>query len=301
MDRARAQSVLKRVIGHLPEEFWWQLRQDTKDELGLAYAFDLPCADIDALLANAGIYKDGGHGFAFKKKIWGLFCDTLDGEIDKGSYGRAIYVANKTPPLYSKPALQLKANVRCINRAELPADIIAEIRESTKLYYGKKSSDDDNKRKRKNEATGRAIQYPFISKHTNEGEDISLANPKVKELAGTMASDIYHLHKVNNSVFSFTDGSGKVVSLQDIPCANDSHQYMIYESRHNWLRKIVEASVGGEMTMAEGIICMRKCLDRLERNVVATHKEVSPCSDGTPPNNGSITEVRSIIFLHSLN
>ena len=57
MDSTAAISVLKRVLCHLPNGVWWQLHQRMADDLGIAKAFDLPVAAVNALLAVSGVGK----------------------------------------------------------------------------------------------------------------------------------------------------------------------------------------------------------------------------------------------------
>ena len=104
MDIATARSVLVRVLKHIPSEFWWILRQTQRDETGLARACNVPLTYIDALLANAAIYRNTGHGFCFQKKAWENFCETLDNPLVHGTIRKDAYVANGRPPKYRAPA-----------------------------------------------------------------------------------------------------------------------------------------------------------------------------------------------------
>ena len=55
MDSSTAISALKRVLCHLPTGVWWQLHQQMANDLGIAKAFGLPVAAVDAILAVAGV------------------------------------------------------------------------------------------------------------------------------------------------------------------------------------------------------------------------------------------------------
>ena len=66
MDVARAQSVLHELLCLLPEGWWWPLFQVNPDHT-ISKVFRRPRQEIEALFVNAGLAKESGHGFVFRK------------------------------------------------------------------------------------------------------------------------------------------------------------------------------------------------------------------------------------------
>ena len=60
-----APSLLIVLLVALQSNRWWILRQKEESDLGLSKAFSVLCVTIDALLVNACIHKETGHGFSF--------------------------------------------------------------------------------------------------------------------------------------------------------------------------------------------------------------------------------------------
>ena len=198
MDSATALSVLKRVLCHLPTGLWWKLHQKTAHELGVATAFNLPMADVNALLALSGVGKMTAQGFCTKQSKIDEVCDTSDGCLRKGENRRVPFVSNASnPPFYKSPALQAKCQVRCPPKVKLPDDLIAQLKLATQVYekHQHKSALQeqviaDSKARAKSEEIAklqrekaRAIQYPVLSQVIAACEELSLSNPKVKKWA----------------------------------------------------------------------------------------------------------------------
>ena len=124
MDSATAISVLRRVLCHLLTGIWWKLHQKTDDKLGIAKAFNLPMADVIALLAVAGVGKMTAQGFRTKQSMIDSVCNTSKGCLQKGDIRRVPYIINvSSPPLFKSPAEQAKGLVRCPPRVKLPDDL----------------------------------------------------------------------------------------------------------------------------------------------------------------------------------
>ena len=68
MDSSTAISALKRVLCHLPTGVWWQLHQRMANDLGIAQAFGLPVAAVDAILAVSGV----GKTTVTEPRVWPL-------------------------------------------------------------------------------------------------------------------------------------------------------------------------------------------------------------------------------------
>ena len=79
MDSATALLVLKRVLRHLPTGIWWQLNPKTADDLGVAKAFNLPIANVNALLVLSGVGKVTAQGFGIVKSGLEALCNSSDG------------------------------------------------------------------------------------------------------------------------------------------------------------------------------------------------------------------------------
>ena len=108
------QFLLSRIFAALPPSRWFLLRQkDASDTgAGVAKALHQRQTTIDALLVNAGLYKENGNGFSLNLQEWQAFTATLPPQIQIGDKrGRTLYVANKSPA-HPTPAKQEKANVR---------------------------------------------------------------------------------------------------------------------------------------------------------------------------------------------
>ena len=217
---ATAESVLARLIGNLPTGSWWLLRQTNHDELGIAAAFKRPSSEIDAVLAQATIYKEQKRGLSFKQGVWELYVNKLkedNNDFDAGTYGRDVYVVNGKPK-YKTPRMQIKANERCTVRATLPADLLAELNELASSYYQNiKPKEYEAKANEKAKQVAKKLQYPMLSKILHKETEINLENNHVEKLAKSLLTEVLHLYKLGKRPISVEDEHGKEILLEQIP------------------------------------------------------------------------------------
>ena len=69
-DSTGAESLLTELLYHLPRGWWWLLHEKGEHDNGLAKAFCRPCAEVQALLINAGVLLENGHGYAGGDVLW---------------------------------------------------------------------------------------------------------------------------------------------------------------------------------------------------------------------------------------
>jgi len=69
-----AQSLLTCMLALLPTRIWWMFLERKTDDVGLAKAFSIPHADIEALLGSTGLYNKTGKGtLFFVPGIWAIY------------------------------------------------------------------------------------------------------------------------------------------------------------------------------------------------------------------------------------
>ena len=130
MDVATSQSLLVDVLHQLPPGWWWKLHQINESDEGLEKVLRVSRHIIDALLVNAEIGKNNGHGFTMPNKprdsfkISNAFTKSMELEVE--TIGRIQYVAHGEPH-YQTPSLQNKARPRCLCRIQLSDELINKI------------------------------------------------------------------------------------------------------------------------------------------------------------------------------
>ena len=103
--------------------------------MGMSKAFSIPCADIEALLVNAGLYKKSAKGLmCFKARVWHLFTPSLPECIHICSIRKNVWYVARGALIHATPGQQQVARVRVSARAVLPADVLIQLRQSSKAY-----------------------------------------------------------------------------------------------------------------------------------------------------------------------
>mmetsp|Transcript_19136 Transcript_19136/g.31247 ORF Transcript_19136/g.31247 Transcript_19136/m.31247 type:complete len:188 (-) Transcript_19136:898-1461(-) len=132
------------------------------------------------------------------------------------------------------PAAQSQG--RCTARAILPEKLLTALRTSAYHYDTKKAVDDRLKKAKaeahaKAEESAKAIRYPHISKLFVAGEKISLDNPQVKQLSGSVLQEVVQLYKDEGEDISFMGTNGRDISLLPVPRSSDRSDFLIDDSK----------------------------------------------------------------------
>ena len=98
MNKATALAILKRLLRLLPAGYWWLLNQHDPKDHGIAYAFNLPRADVYALLVLSGIGKETARGFGYALNQIEALCNSSDGTIAHDNIRKARFIANTSVP-----------------------------------------------------------------------------------------------------------------------------------------------------------------------------------------------------------
>jgi len=243
-------------------------------------------------LINASIFKVNGNGVSLNRKAWETFHESLPHPIEVGTKARVQFVPNGVHPEYDAPAKQLKAKGRNRLSTELPTDILNSLQESADHFDGK---NDETSRTEKAlaksaanaiaeekakeaEKIAKAIQYPLLSEIVEYDEQINLNNPKVKQWADSMLTEVAQLYKEHGTEMSIKCTNGRETSYLPIPRSTDSALLAINNCQSHLIERGVKMSVGDNMSISDGIICARRRLDVLEQEVVS-ESEMSSDSD----------------------
>ena len=76
--------MLSKLLPLLLEGWWWPLLQ-VDPGYSIFKVFQRPCQEIEALLVNAGVAKESGHGFVLQKTEWELYWSTDLGDLSHGT------------------------------------------------------------------------------------------------------------------------------------------------------------------------------------------------------------------------
>ncbi len=175
-----ALGLLTKLLEQLPNGRWWIVRQKKETELGLAKAFNLPCATIDALLINAGIFEERKAGLCRLWKNW----DALESKLDEHSEhfetatkGKVVYVC-RGKPIERSPAQQENSGVRITVRCTLDASLIAELSSSAVFYDESKAAAERQSKAKLKMRKQRSAQRKRRRKHRKSERNASLIFPK---------------------------------------------------------------------------------------------------------------------------
>ena len=282
MDSTGADSLLTELLYHLPRGRWWLLHEKAEHDNGLAKAFSRPRAEVQALLINAGVLLENGHGVTFRKKGWEAFYNRLQLDpacnVTEGTKGKVYYVA--IDPICDTPAIQERERVRDIDRAVLPDYLISDLRESAMRYDTKKAEDARQKKAQADAAAktlaaekARAVQYPLLSQIIALEDDTSLNNPKVKEWVMNVMTEAFQLCKEQEADVTAKSSNGSDTLLLPLSRSSNSEKYLANDSKRRWLQRVIDSSIGDGMTKLEAIECIRKRLDIYEQEVVSDQSD----------------------------